>query len=96
MVSRRKLNDDEITALVETIPGWSFAGGRLRTEFATGNFKNGINLINQIGELADRLNHHPDVYLSYRKVVVKTYTHDVGGITEFDFELAKGISGLVE
>ncbi len=96
MTSRKKLTAGEIEQQLSTAPGWGYLDGRLRSEFQTLNFANGVNFVNQIAEIADELNHHPDILLTYPKVAIEIYTHDVGGITNFDFELARRISALVE
>ena len=94
MLSRRKMTDQEIIDSLSSLSGWSHANGRLRKEFATGNFNQGIQFVLKVGEAADRLNHHPDILLTYPRVTVEIYTHDVGGITEFDFELARKIDAI--
>lgn len=96
MPSRKKMTDEEIQAALRSAPGWGYIDGRLRSQFQTFNFANGVAFVNQIGKVADDLNHHPDVLLTYPRVTIDIYTHDVGGITEFDFELARRISALVE
>ncbi|MGB5107113.1 MAG: 4a-hydroxytetrahydrobiopterin dehydratase [Candidatus Zixiibacteriota bacterium] len=96
MVNRKKLPEDEIAAKLKDAPGWGYIDGHLRSQFQTLNFSNGVAFINQIARVADELNHHPDVLLTYPRVTIDIYTHDVGGITEFDFELAKRISALAE
>ena len=50
----------------------------------------------RIGAVAEELNHHPDIQLTYPKLVVEIYTHDVGGITDFDFALAQRIDELAD
>lgn len=96
MVSRKKLSDEEIGARLSEVPGWGYIDGRLRSQFQTLNFSNGVTFVNQIAKVADDLNHHPDVLLTYPRVTIDIYTHDVGGLTEYDFELAKRISSLLE
>lgn len=96
VMDRKKLTDQEIGERLKTLTGWEVSDGKLRREIATGNFMNGLKLVNRIGEAAEELNHHPDVMLTYPKVVIEISTHDVGGITEFDFALAGKISSLAE
>lgn len=96
MVSRKKLSDEEIAAKLKQAPGWGYIDGHLRSQFQTLNFANGVAFVNQIARIADDLNHHPDILLTYPRVTVDIYTHDVGGITEFDFELATRISALAQ
>lgn len=96
MVSRKKLSEEEIAARLSEVPGWGYIDGRLRSQFQTLNFSNGVTFVNQIARIADDLNHHPDVLLTYPRVTIDVYTHDVGGLTEFDFTLAQRISALLE
>lgn len=95
MIHRKKLADAEVLELLAHLALWRYENGRLRREFASGNFAGGMQLVTQIAEVAEELNHHPDIVLTYTRVVVEIYTHDVGGITEFDFELARRIDLLV-
>lgn len=62
------------------------------TCFRTGSFAAGVALVNAIGALADAVNHHPDVDLQYPTVTVRLTTHDVGGLSERDIDLARQIS----
>jgi len=71
---------------------WRVVSGAACTYFATGSFRAGVALVNAIGELADAANHHPDVDLRYPSVVVRLVTHDVGGLSARDVELARQIS----
>lgn len=60
--------------------------------FRTGSFAAGVALVDAIGRLADAANHHPDVDLRYGGVTVRLMTHEVGGLSERDVELARQIS----
>lgn len=71
---------------------WRVVSGAAGAYFATGSFRAGVALVNAIGELADAANHHPDVDLRYPSVVVRLVTHDVGGLSERDVDLARQIS----
>jgi 4a-hydroxytetrahydrobiopterin dehydratase len=62
------------------------------TQFDTGSFAMGAALVQRIAELADAADHHPDVDLRYGSVMVRTFSHDVGGLTERDTALARQIS----
>ena len=94
MISRKKLTDAEVLKLLTQLPLWRCENGRLHREIASGNFAKGVQWITRIAEVAEELNHHPDIVLTYTRVTVEIYTHDVGGITEFDFELARRIDSL--
>src|SRR3954454_70666 len=71
---------------------WRQLVEELRTRFKTGDFATGLQLVNQIGELAEAANHHPDVDLRYPHVNVTLFSHDVFGVTSRDVDLARAIS----
>ncbi|WP_332903239.1 4a-hydroxytetrahydrobiopterin dehydratase [Isoptericola haloaureus] len=66
--------------------------GRATATFRTGAFTTGVRLVEEIGELAEAANHHPDVDLRYGTVVVRTVSHDIGGLSQRDAALAAQIS----
>lgn len=95
-MNREKLTDEELTEKLESLPDWELAGDKLRRVFETGSFLKGVTLVTRITPHAELLNHHPDIELTYPKLVVEITTHDVGGITDFDFELAKRVNEAYE
>jgi len=72
---------------------WRWLLGSLHADFATGDFATGLRLVNRIGALAEQANHHPDVDLRYPHVRVTLMSHDAGGVTSRDIDLAGKISG---
>jgi 4a-hydroxytetrahydrobiopterin dehydratase len=94
MMQRKKLSEDQIREQLENLDGWTLNDGKLSKEFKTGDFVKGVNFVIKVGAVAEELNHHPDIHLFYPRVVIESYTHDVGGITEFDFALAAKIDAL--
>lgn len=66
----------------------------IRARFRTGDFATGLALVDRIGAAAEEANHHPDISLTYPEVIVTLASHDVGGITSRDIDLARTISGL--
>jgi 4a-hydroxytetrahydrobiopterin dehydratase len=74
------------------VDDWRVVSGAACAYFRTGSFRAGVALVNAIGELADAANHHPDVDLRYPSVVVRLVTHDVGGLSSRDVDLARRIS----
>ena len=89
---RRVLTGGDLEA--EQLEDWRVLFGELHARFRTGSFVKGLDLVNQIGEHAELMNHHPDVDLSYPAVTVRLSSHDVGGVTHRDVRLARTISGL--
>ncbi|MCU1431692.1 MAG: 4a-hydroxytetrahydrobiopterin dehydratase, partial [Actinotalea sp.] len=75
---------------------WRVVLGRVQGTFATGSFTRGLALVERIAEVAERLDHHPDVVLRYPSVQVATVSHDVGALTERDVALAREISAVVD
>lgn len=71
---------------------WRQILSQVKARFRTGDFATGLALVNRIGELAQAANHHPDVQLTYTDVVVALTSHDAGGITERDVDLARQVS----
>ncbi len=69
-------------------------GASLVRVFEFDNFSSGVGFIVKIGELADRVNHHPEIKLSWGKVVVTLTTHEKSGLTQKDFDLAKSIETI--
>jgi 4a-hydroxytetrahydrobiopterin dehydratase len=73
---------------------WRVLFTALHARYKTEDFAAGLDLVKKIGKAADKANHHPDVDLSYGQVDVRLSSHDAGGVTERDVDLARQISGL--
>ena len=93
-MERRKLSDSEIETNLATLPGWSLADGQIRKEYTFDTYKAGLVFAVAVGHFADRMDHHPDLFIGYQKVKVGLNTHDLAGISTFDFALAKQIESL--
>src|SRR5699024_3639770 len=79
--------------ILDAVPaGWSQDGQTLTVRFATGDFATGLELVNRIGASAEEANHHPDLTLTYPEVTVTLSSHDVGGVTSRDLDLARRTS----
>lgn len=79
-------------------PNWQNKNSKLTREFTFTNFKQAIAFVNQVAELAENQNHHPDILIhDYKKVTITLTTHDAGNkITSKDTKLAKKINGILE
>ena len=75
-----------------SLADWRQILGRIKARFRTGDFRTGLALVNKIGALAEAANHHPDIQLTYPEVIVTLASHDAGGITSRDLDLARQIS----
>lgn len=73
---------------------WRAEAGQARASFATGSFRTGADLVSAVAVVADDLDHHPDVELHFATVVFTVTSHDAGGLTPRDVDLARHISRL--
>ena len=89
-----RMSDDEIKDQLQNLGGWDRAGDALQREFEFANFVGSVDFVNRITPVAEEMNHHPDLSISWNKVTVSVSTHSEGGITENDFELATKIDSL--
>jgi 4a-hydroxytetrahydrobiopterin dehydratase len=67
---------------------WSTEGGKLRKTFAFADFRSALRFVDAVGAMADEVDHHPDVELSWGKATIQIWTHTVGGLAEIDFVFA--------
>ena len=81
--------------LAANLPTWSYADGYLTRTYSTGNWRLTLLLAATIGYLAEASWHHPELILTYPRLTVRLQTHDAGGITGKDFELARRIEEVV-
>jgi 4a-hydroxytetrahydrobiopterin dehydratase len=88
---RTKLSDLEIRRALGTLPGWSRKGDALSKTYSFARFADGIRFVQQVAALADGMDHHPDIDIRYTNITFALSTHDAGGITQRDFDLAKAI-----
>lgn len=91
----KRLSNNEIDYNLTTLKGWSLDDDRIVKNIVFKDFKEAIAVMIKIGEAAEELNHHPDWYNSYNKLNIKLGTHDVGGLTMKDFELAQRIEEII-
>ena len=89
-----RLSEQEITQQIKSLSEWTLEGKELRRTFQFKNFVEAIDFVNRLVEPAETAGHHPDLAISYNKVTVSLTTHDAGGLTQKDFDLAKTISQL--
>lgn len=73
---------------------WKLVDNKIQREFIFKDFLSAFNFIKEIADLAESLNHHPDIFNSYNKVIISLTTHDLGGVSKKDFKLAMEIDNL--
>jgi 4a-hydroxytetrahydrobiopterin dehydratase len=86
-----KLNTESIRGWLAVRKGWRRRANRLTKDFEFESFRDSIVFVNRVATLADAMNHHPDIDVRYSTVTVTLTTHDAGGITEKDLDLAEQI-----
>jgi 4a-hydroxytetrahydrobiopterin dehydratase len=89
-----RLDDATIERELQSTPGWSHAGGKLARTFQFDDFVGAFGFMTRCALVAERMNHHPEWFNVYRTVKVELATHDAGGITDLDFELARAMNKL--
>ena len=84
------LKGDELHKLFAQLPfGWTMPNDHhLEKEYRFKDFREALDFVNRVGEIAEQEGHHPDVFLTWGRVKVTLWTHSVGGLTEKDFSLA--------
>ena len=89
-----KLTDAEISVQLEGISGWTVENEKLHKEFQFDSFVEAFGFMASVALIAESMNHHPEWFNVYNRVTVDLATHDAGGISALDFELAKKVDAL--
>ncbi len=89
-----QLSEGEIQRELVNIPGWTIRNQQLYCTYSFANFVEAIEFVNQLVQPSESLAHHPDLEIVYNRVSIRLTTHDAGGITSKDFDLARTISQL--
>ena len=88
------LSPQDAETRVRNLAGWQIESGELTKTFTFKDFLSSVDFVNQIAKIAEGAGHHPDIDIRYNRVRIALVTHDVGGLTEKDFDLAGGIEKL--
>ena len=88
------LPPDALADAVAALDGWSVEDGKLHKEYVFADFVEAFGFMSQIAILAEKMDHHPEWSNVYSRIEVFLTTHDAGGITELDFELAEHMDRL--
>ncbi len=94
MVDRSLLSDADVDAALAARPGWARTGDEIDKTYELRSFPDAIAFVVHIGFLAEKADHHPDLDIRWRKVRVALTTHDAGGLTRLDFDLATAIDAF--
>ena len=95
MAKVARLSKKQIGRQLVKLTGWKRKGDAITKEFVLGSFTGAVRFITKIAPIANRMDHHPDLQLyRYKRVKIVLTTHDAGGITRKDFDLAAKIDTL--
>jgi len=89
-----RLEQNEIEQRLSALEGWAREGETIVKRFSCGDFVGSVGLVNRLMPIAEEMNHHPDLAISWSTVTVTLATHSEGGLTAADFELASRIDAL--
>ena len=84
-------NEQESALFLKDLKDWKYAENAIEKDFKFKDFCESLVFIIRVGLLAEKANHHPEIFNVYNKVEIKLSTHDYGGVTEKDFALARAI-----
>jgi 4a-hydroxytetrahydrobiopterin dehydratase len=90
----KKLKPTEIRESLSGVPKWEKKGAAITRTYEFKDFPGAIRFVNALARLAEKTQHHPDVDIRWNKVTLNLTTHDAGGLTEKDFDLAKKFDRL--
>jgi len=86
---------EEAASRLGALPGWQIEAGELTRTFKFQDFVAALAFVNRVGERAEQAGHHPEIDIRYNQVRLGLVTHDAGGLTAKDFELAAVADKLV-
>ncbi len=90
------LEDDDLTAALKKCPEWDYEKKAITRTVEFEEFMDAIDFVNNLAEIAEEAQHHPDITIKHTTVKLKLTTHDAGGVTELDIELAQRVDNLVD
>jgi 4a-hydroxytetrahydrobiopterin dehydratase len=90
-----KLSVGAIKGRLARLKGWKHSDNAIQRQFAFKTFKEAMFFVNSVAAMAEQAGHHPDIAVSYNKVILTLSTHDAGGVTSKDFALAGAVQTLV-
>ncbi|OLD33549.1 MAG: 4a-hydroxytetrahydrobiopterin dehydratase [Thaumarchaeota archaeon 13_1_40CM_2_39_13_2] len=93
-MATEKLSDEQIKKELSNLPGWNVTDGKLHKDFIFKDFIEAFGFISKAAIHIEKMNHHPEWFNVYNKIKVDLVTHDAGGITQNDINLAKILNSL--
>jgi 4a-hydroxytetrahydrobiopterin dehydratase len=89
-----KLKPQEVKTALATVPQWTRVGATLRRTFTFPDFAAAMKFVNAVARVAEKAGHHPDIAIRWNRVTLTLTTHDAGGLTHLDFDLAARLDRL--
>jgi 4a-hydroxytetrahydrobiopterin dehydratase len=89
-----KLERQQVAEGLQKLPQWTLQGDQIERELKFENFIDAMIFVNKLAELAEEEGHHPDIRIVYNRVTLALTTHDSGGITRKDLQMAERIESL--
>ena len=90
-----RLSVSMVSRRLAGLKGWKLAGNAIQKQYTFANFKEAMFFVNAVAGVAEKAGHHPDISVTYNRVTLSLSTHDAGGITAKDFDLARRIEAVV-
>ncbi len=90
----RKLTDEEVTTQLAEVEGWTVKEGKLHKILEFSSFNEAFGFMTSAAMEIEKMNHHPEWSNVYNRVIINIVTHDVGGLSSYDFKLAKILNTL--
>ena len=93
--SMMRLSQEDIEEELKDLEGWSVVNEKLHKEFLFDNFNQAFGFMTRSAMEIEKMNHHPEWFNAYNRIIIELTTHDAGGITKNDVNLAKILNSLV-
>ena len=90
------LEADDLKSALKKCPEWEYEKQAITRTIEFEEFNDAIDFVNDLAEIAEEAQHHPDITIRHTKVTLKLTTHDAGGVTNLDIELAQRVDNLVD
>lgn len=94
--SSMRLSQAEIEEQLKNLPGWSIVNEKLHKEFKFESFNQAFGFMTRAAMEIEKMNHHPEWFNVYNRITIELTTHDAGGITKNDINLAKILNSLAQ
>ena len=88
------LTEEQSNELLKQVPSWTIKDGYVFKQFKFKDFREAMDFVNKVADIANNEDHHPDITISYSKVSIDTWTHSINGLSENDFILAAKIDKI--